>query len=111
MCQGDTKRRLTWEQLAQHNKRTDAFVAVRGKVRTVAAMHVPYASPGHIISLVCLCTALIAIAPLLQVYNVTEFMKKHPGGQDALIVAAGRDVTQVSVGVFQPAFSRMPSIG
>eukprot|EP01136_Pigoraptor_vietnamica_P024770 Opistho-1_new@78079 len=60
MCQGDTKRRLTWEQLAQHNKRTDAFVAVRGKV-----------------------------------YNVTEFMKKHPGGQDALIVAAGRDVTQV----------------
>ena len=29
------------------------------------------------------------------VYNVTEWMEKHPGGRDVLLVAAGRDVSQV----------------
>ena len=29
------------------------------------------------------------------VYNVTEWREKHPGGRDVLLVAAGRDVSQV----------------
>lgn len=28
-------------------------------------------------------------------YDVTEFRKRHPGGEDTLLVAAGRDATQV----------------
>ena len=28
-------------------------------------------------------------------YDVTEFRKRHPGGEDVLLVAAGRDATQV----------------
>lgn len=28
-------------------------------------------------------------------YDVTEWMKTHPGGADVLLVAAGRDVTHV----------------
>ena len=30
-----------------------------------------------------------------NVYNVTEWMAVHPGGKDVLLVAAGRDVSQV----------------
>jgi predicted heme/steroid binding protein len=30
-----------------------------------------------------------------QVYDVTAWMAAHPGGRDVLLVAAGRDVSQV----------------
>ncbi|TPX62736.1 hypothetical protein SpCBS45565_g06946 [Spizellomyces sp. 'palustris'] len=37
--------------------------------------------------------ALLAVRG--KVYNVTEFVERHPGGRDILLMAAGRDVTQV----------------
>ena len=30
-----------------------------------------------------------------NVYDITNFIKRHPGGQDILLFAAGRDATQV----------------
>lgn len=30
-----------------------------------------------------------------KVYNLTEFLDKHPGGRDVLCMSIGRDVTQV----------------
>ena len=32
---------------------------------------------------------------MLQVYNVSEFLDRHPGGRDQLLIAAGRDVTLI----------------
>ncbi|KAJ3085756.1 hypothetical protein HK102_013852, partial [Quaeritorhiza haematococci] len=29
-----------------------------------------------------------------QVYDVSEWMNRHPGGKEVLLVAAGRDATQ-----------------
>ncbi|KAG9303947.1 hypothetical protein G9A89_005857 [Geosiphon pyriformis] len=52
-------KKFTWEQLAQHNKSDDAFIAIRGKV-----------------------------------YDVTNFLKRHPGGEDILLLIAGKDATQ-----------------
>ncbi|KAG5462919.1 MAG: cytochrome b5-like heme/steroid binding domain-containing protein, partial [Olpidium bornovanus] len=57
----DPARPFTWQELATHNTRQDAYVAVRGKV-----------------------------------YDVTEFISRHPGGEDTLLLAAGRDATLVS---------------
>ncbi|CAI2163869.1 10968_t:CDS:10 [Funneliformis geosporum] len=52
-------KKFTWEELANHNKADDAYVAVRGNV-----------------------------------YDITNFIKRHPGGEDILLFAAGRDATQ-----------------
>lgn len=30
-----------------------------------------------------------------QVYDVSKFLDRHPGGKDILLMAAGRDVTAV----------------
>jgi len=51
---------LTWQELAQHNTKDDAWMAVRG-----------------------------------QVYDVTSWLKSHPGGRDVLLLNAGRDATQL----------------
>ena len=32
---------------------------------------------------------------VLQVYNVNEFVSRHPGGVDQIMLGAGRDITQV----------------
>ncbi len=32
---------------------------------------------------------------VLQVYDVSKFVDRHPGGRDQLLMGAGRDVTQV----------------
>ncbi|CAG8489278.1 9106_t:CDS:2 [Funneliformis mosseae] len=52
-------KKFTWEELADHNKANDAYVAIRGNV-----------------------------------YDITNFIKRHPGGEDILLFAAGRDATQ-----------------
>jgi len=53
-------KKFTWEELSNHNKADDAYIAVRGNV-----------------------------------YDITNFIEKHPGGKDILLLAAGRDATQV----------------
>lgn len=53
-------KKFTWEELAKHNTRSDAYVAIRGNV-----------------------------------YDITSFIARHPGGEDILLFAAGRDATQV----------------
>jgi acyl-lipid (8-3)-desaturase len=30
-----------------------------------------------------------------KVYDVTDWVKKHPGGKDVILLAAGRDATQI----------------
>lgn len=36
-----------------------------------------------------------------NVYDITKFIKHHPGGEDILLFAAGRDATQVINGTPQ----------
>ena len=51
------------------------------------------------ISTVCGTTVLIGVLLFFfiifvhQVYDVSQFLSRHPGGSDILIMAAGRDVT------------------
>ncbi|RHZ54733.1 hypothetical protein Glove_423g15 [Diversispora epigaea] len=52
-------KKFTWEELAKHNTRDDAYVSIRGNV-----------------------------------YDITGFITRHPGGEDVLLFAAGRDATQ-----------------
>lgn len=56
----ELKKVFTWQELAKHNTRKSAWVAVYGKV-----------------------------------YDVTEWISRHPGGEDVVLLAAGRDATQV----------------
>lgn len=49
---------ITPSQLAVHNKRQDAWLAVRGRV-----------------------------------YNITEYLPFHPGGEEELMKGAGKDAT------------------
>ncbi|ODM90275.1 Cytochrome b5 reductase 4 [Orchesella cincta] len=51
-------REITKEELAQHNKQTDAWMAIRGKV-----------------------------------YDVTDFLRKHPGGKSSIMQGIGKDAT------------------
>jgi len=50
--------RISWQELAKHNSRSDCWFAVRGVV-----------------------------------YNVTDWIDRHPGGADVLVLNAGRDAT------------------
>ena len=36
---------------------------------------------------------MTSYCPYLQVYDVSSFIEKHPGGVDQLLLGAGRDVT------------------
>lgn len=56
------KRQITWDELAKHDKTTDAWIAIKGRV-----------------------------------YDVTNFARRHPGG-DIIFTAAGRDATDVYAG-------------
>ena len=38
---------------------------------------------------------LVIFPNAMQVYNVSEFVKKHPGGIDQIMLGAGRDITQL----------------
>jgi len=58
---------LTWQELAQHNTKDDAWMAVRG-----------------------------------QVYDVTSWLKSHPGGRDVLLLNA------VSLGADLPTPKQTP---
>lgn len=64
------------EQVRLAGTSEQALVAIRGKVCC---------------SLVC----LHALANCVQVYDVTAFASRHPGGRDFLMAAAGRDATAV----------------
>ena len=33
--------------------------------------------------------------PHTQVYDVSEFIDRHPGGADQILLGAGRDITQL----------------
>lgn len=55
---GTAVQSFTWEEVQTHNKRTDSWVVLNGKV-----------------------------------YNVTNFMKKHPGGARVLSTYGGQDAT------------------
>ncbi|CAG8584270.1 7137_t:CDS:10 [Diversispora eburnea] len=59
-------KKFTWEELAKHNTRDDAYVSIRGNV-----------------------------------YDITGFITRHPGGEDVLLFAAGRDATQRVEGYFR----------
>ena len=66
--------RFTWEELSKLNQRHNAHVAVRGKVRE-----------RFLQSYSCMVS--------VQVYDVSGFIERHPGGADQLLLGAGRDVT------------------
>ena len=64
-----------------HNREDDAWMILRGKVRSVSFYY-------------------FHIYPEIQVYNVTEYLKFHPGGVDELMKAVGRDGTSLFSSVF-----------
>lgn len=55
---GDSVKSFTWDEIEKHDKRTDSWIVIEGKV-----------------------------------YNVTNFMRKHPGGARVLSTYGGQDAT------------------
>ncbi len=42
-----------------------------------------------------LCGIVVPLPPLLKVYDVSQFVARHPGGMEQIMMGAGRDVTQL----------------
>ena len=81
------RRDITLAEVKQHNSVDDAWTVLRGKVRGQGIADACY-SPCN--------TGLREIrasAPQLQVYNITPYLKFHPGGIDWIMKGAGRDCT------------------
>ena len=63
--------------------------------------HITGIALGDPIDVSTVCGATVMIGVLLffiiifvhQVYDVSQFLSRHPGGSDILLMAAGRDVT------------------
>ncbi|KAK9204661.1 hypothetical protein WN943_014925 [Citrus x changshan-huyou] len=71
-----------FEEVATHNKTKDCWLIISGKRVKIDALliHCPYIFEKE----------LEAIAP---VYDVSSFMDDHPGGDEVLISATGKDAT------------------
>ena len=75
---------FTSAELRKLNQRHNAHVAVRGKVKLV------------ILGWRCYCYSVSNwLACAFQVYDVSSFLSRHPGGAEQLMLGAGRDVTQL----------------
>ena len=74
---GPPVRRFTWKELSQLNTRENAHVAYRGKV--LKRFYTPLA--------IVICH--------VQVYDVSSFVSRHPGGLEQILLGAGRDITQL----------------
>lgn len=72
-------KKFTWKELSQLNKKWNAHVAYEGKVCYQYTM----ADVDN------------RIIMKLQVYDVSRFVSHHPGGTEAILLGAGRDITQV----------------
>ena len=82
--QGQKVRHFVWEELAQLNSRQNAHISIRGKVTTERARRWP-----------ALHESLVTFVPPPQVYDVSGFVSRHPGGVDQIMLGAGRDATQL----------------
>ena len=83
--------KFTWRELSKLNEPHNAHIAYRGKVSCYERFgkDIRYSQSGA-------CSRQLAVINMwLQVYNVTSFASKHPGGVDQILCAAGRDITQV----------------
>lgn len=69
--------KVTKEELMKHNRVDDCWMVLRGKVATITSN---FSSLSH--------------SPL-QVYNVTPYLRFHPGGVEELMRGAGRDATRL----------------
>ena len=72
-------RQFTWRELSKLNGRHNAHVAYRGKVldKPLPLTETRYTDIT------------------LQVYDVSDFVQRHPGGADQIMLGAGRDITQL----------------
>ena len=81
-------RKFTWQELSSLNERHNAHVAVRGKVG--CSLYFGEACPSSADRWrTCSCY------DSAQVYDVSSFVSRHPGGADQILLGAGRDVTQL----------------
>ena len=95
MC-GDSRnspRRFTWQELSQLNQRHNAHVAVRGKVRATTS-YAP-AKCSQCVAIFHFQKRIVAAVRTLQVYDVSGFIEKHPGGARQLLLGAGKDITML----------------
>lgn len=81
------KTQFTWEELSSLNTQQNAHVAVREKVIFRRSIYIPTFDLQYI--------KVVIYDSFPQVYDVSKFLDRHPGGKDILLMAAGRDVTAV----------------
>lgn len=87
---GGQIRKVSQEELVKHNRDEDAWTVVRGereKESTVGEQE----REREIIAL----TIILSVIFEGVVYNITPFMKYHPGGKAQLMRGAGNDCTEL----------------
>ena len=92
---GGTPRPVSLEELAEHDMEDDAWTAIRGESDPIVA-HFSINAIANMQFCVSSATKIkffLSFFKLGKVYNLTYYMKFHPGGRSELLRGAGIDCT------------------
>ncbi|CAJ1931863.1 unnamed protein product [Sphenostylis stenocarpa] len=68
------------QDLSRHNTKDDCWILVDGKSQNVQKLFVNFKS--------------VPIDLSVKVYDVTQYLDDHPGGDDVILAATGKDATE-----------------
>lgn len=88
---GGVTRNVTPKELAKHNKKNDAWIAIRGEPTDNLVRR--FSLDRFIISLYS-CSLFSRFRTGI-VFNVTRYMDFHPGGVSELMRGVGKDATKL----------------
>ncbi len=91
---GGSPRPVTLEELAEHNKEDDAWTAIRGEfILHDTLLHLSKTNKHYYGIYIFQYLTNFSLIISGKVYNLTYYMKFHPGGKSELMRGAGIDCT------------------